>query len=137
MTPFAVERFPRDKAVMAFPAILAVHDLGHVDVVGAFLNNKDVLVAYLAFEPDPVEPVWKDDRVHTGLLHTLRLAVKDNVRVFCLACIYCYQAGKNTHTSQEEKPEARFLHRFASFIFVSRLFNCAVILVPIIALFTW
>ena len=71
VAPVAIERFPCGHTVVALTTEVAPHDLGHVDVVGTFLKDKDVLVTYLTFESDSMKPVWKYHGFHVGLLHAL------------------------------------------------------------------
>src|SRR3990172_11815643 len=78
MAPVTVERRPRDAAVVALAAVLALDDLDHRDLVGARLHDEDVLVADLALKADAVEPVGKHDRGHLGLFG---FAVHDDVAV--------------------------------------------------------
>src|SRR5574341_2397449 len=74
----AVQGSPRNSAVVALAAILALDDFDHGDLIGPGFHDKDVVVANLALEPDAVKPVREDHRRHFGLLG---LAVHHDVAV--------------------------------------------------------
>jgi hypothetical protein len=54
---------------MALAAVLTAHYLGHIDVIRAFFDDENVLMAYLAFEPNPVKPVGKYHGFYACLVH--------------------------------------------------------------------
>jgi hypothetical protein len=117
MAPVTIQGFPCNEAVVALAAEFPVHDGSHVDVVGALLEDEYVLVAHLAFEPDPVEPVGEYYRVHSCLLHALRLAVKNDIPVLRVTVFCSHETHGYTNASQEENPEASPLHRLPPCLF--------------------
>ncbi len=82
MTSLTVQRGPGNKSVVAFAAVLTAHYLGHVNVVGAFFDDKNILVTNLAFKSNPVKPVGKYHGFYPCLVHALRLAVEDYIPPF-------------------------------------------------------
>src|SRR3989337_275965 len=81
MTPVTIKRRPGYPPVMTFSTILPLDNLSHIDIIGSLSHDKDIFMTNLAFKPDPVEPVRKYDRRHSGLLC---IFIQRKVRIFRL-----------------------------------------------------
>lgn len=84
MTDITAFDRPGHFAVMTGPAILAIDNLQHVDLITTSLHfEPEIGVAYLAPEADPVEPVRKHNRSHPGCIGII---IDENVTIFCVHC---------------------------------------------------
>jgi hypothetical protein len=79
MAEIAIFDGPGNSTIVACAAELSIYDLEHIDVVSACLEcEAQITVANLASKPDPVKPVWEDDRAHARIVGVL---VHDHVAV--------------------------------------------------------
>jgi len=79
---------------MTFPAILALDDLSHIDIIGPLSHDKYIFMTNLAFKPDPVEPVREYDRRHSGLLC---ISIQRKIGIFRVRRPQFYKAEERNH----------------------------------------
>ena len=71
---------PRNLAIVAGAAILAINNFQHIDIVSAcFELEAQIGMAYFATETDAMKPVREDNRAHTGCF---RIVVDHDIPIF-------------------------------------------------------
>ncbi len=71
MAPMTIERAPRNLAVVAFPAKLAIHNCSHRDIVTASAHFENIRMAHITGKPDSMKPVRENYRPHSLLFSSI------------------------------------------------------------------
>ena len=76
----AILRPPSDFIIMASATEFSIYDVRHQYIVGSSTHcESDFGVAYIAFEPNAMKPVRKDNRTHSGFFRSL---IEHHISVF-------------------------------------------------------
>ena len=71
---------PGDFAIVAHTAVLAVNDLSHGNFISSRAHFKSqFMMTNLAAKPDPMKPVWKNNRAHIILFSH---SIQYDIRIF-------------------------------------------------------